>query len=279
MKPYTGSLTDLFPEQLFTEQPPRTFTAPSLPDPHPAEADIFSRFASIPGHHQDNLADARIILVGAGGLNSWVACGLARSGVRDMIIVDPDLVERSNLTRQLYYAPDLAQPKANCLAHNLIEHSVNRARITGIPLRFEEAVERFPLPADLLVVGVDRNDCRLSAVRLARQRHIPVIFTMLSLDGTRCHCFLQGPENEDACLWCALPNLEFDSASPCAASIISSCFLAGAFTTFFIHRALMGWPPGVKPFNWRESDLQCSVPDLTGYIQQRPGCPVCSNLR
>ena len=95
MTTYTGSSTDAFPEHLFTKQPPKTFTAPPLPEAHPAEADIFSRFASIPGHQQNDLANARIILVGAGGLNSWVACGLARSGVRNMIIVDPDLVERS----------------------------------------------------------------------------------------------------------------------------------------------------------------------------------------
>jgi molybdopterin/thiamine biosynthesis adenylyltransferase len=278
MDMYTTSPEIPFPEELMTNRPVETYQAEPLPAPHPAEADIFSRLALVPGHRQSDLEAARVVMVGAGGLNSWVACGLVRSGVRSLTIIDPDRVERSNLTRQLFFGSDLALPKAARLARHLAEHSVNPAQLTAIPLRLEEAAERYPLAADLLVVGVDRNDCRLTAVRLARQRQIPAVFTMLSLDGMRCHCFLQGPDPRDACLWCALPNLKTDSASPCAAAVISSCFLAAAFTTFFIHRALMDWPPGTEPFNWRESDLLGSSPDAHGLVPQRPDCPVCSKM-
>lgn len=148
--------------------------------------------------------------------------------------------------------------------------------LTAIPATFEEAVEEDWFSADLLVVGVDSNACRLAAVRFARQKRIPAVFTMLSLDGMRCQCFLQGPNDSSACLWCALPNLDPEKSTPCAASIISSCLVAGAHAMFFVHRALMGWPEGVEPFNWREVDLLAMAPDRTGQVKWRSGCPICS---
>jgi hypothetical protein len=101
---------------------------------------------------------------------------------------------------------------------------------------------------------------------------------MLSRDGMRCNVFLQNASTLEPCLWCALPNLDPARLMPCASAIISSCFLASAFTIFFAHRALMGWG-NIKPFNWREADLTGSVPDRTGTIVRRPGCAVCSTAK
>ncbi len=246
-----------------------------LPPAHPAEADTFARHEGVPGHDQRALSRARVLLVGAGGLNSWVALGLLRSGVGAVTLVDPDIVERTNLPRQCYYSQDLGKPKALRLVQNLVPHSTAGARVTGIATSFEEAIARYALPADLLVVGVDNNRCRLACVREARRRRIPAVFTMLSGDGMRVQSFLQGPEPEDACLWCALPNLDPERAMPCASAIISGCFLAAAFALFFAHRALMGWPRHTARFNFREADLLGRVPDRVGWVSQRRDCPVC----
>ena len=253
-----------------------TFSASPIPIRHPAESDTFSRFENIPGHNQEVLMNSRFVLIGAGGLNSWVALGLVRSGARDLVIIDPDFVERTNLTRQYFFSQDLGKPKANSLARNLLSSSVAGCNITAIPFRLEDVLEKYTLPADILITGVDRNDCRLEAAKYARRRHIPAIFTMLSHDGMRCHTFLQGPEDKNPCLWCALPDLQLNSNSPCVSSIISSCYLASAFTTFFVHRAVMGWPQQFEAFNWRESDLSGMIPDKTCMILKRAGCPVCS---
>jgi len=246
-----------------------------LPVPHPSEADVFARHDGVPGHAQSILDRANVLLVGAGGLNSWVAMGLLRSGVRHMTIIDPDLVERTNLTRQLYFGENLGKPKSTCLVDNLSSHAVIDATITGISSRFEDVVERMVVPADILVIGVDRNDCRQSAVNLAKQRGIPAVFTMLSRDGMRCHVFLQGANPDDACLWCALPNLDPEKVMPCASAIITSCLLASSYTIFFVHRALMGWPVNVDPYNWCETDLMGTAPNNVGFIHKRQECPVC----
>ena len=46
-------------------------------------------------------SEARVIIFGAGGVGSWCAEGLVRSGVGHLTIVDPDLVNVTNVNRQL----------------------------------------------------------------------------------------------------------------------------------------------------------------------------------
>lgn len=267
-----------FPSQLLTlENPIETFVADEILATHPAEADLFARHEGIPAHDQALLRKARIVMIGGGGLNSWTGIGLARSGAGSLTIIDHDRVDRTNLSRQFFFKDDLGQPKGISLARNLASQAVGGATISGIGLPFEESIEEFPLPADILVVGVDNNACRLEAVRESRHRHIPAVFTMLSRDGMRCQSFSQGPSPLDPCLWCALPNLDPEKVMPCASAIITSCFMASAFTVFFVHRALMGWAD-IDPFNWREADLSGMAPDKKGLVQKHADCSVCKDL-
>jgi molybdopterin/thiamine biosynthesis adenylyltransferase/rhodanese-related sulfurtransferase len=62
---------------------------------------------------QSRLLAARVLLVGAGGLGSPVALYLAAAGVGRLRIVDPDVVDRSNLQRQILHRDDgVGLPKA-----------------------------------------------------------------------------------------------------------------------------------------------------------------------
>jgi len=63
---------------------------------------------------QARLAEAAVLVVGAGGLGCAVLAYLAAAGVGRLVIVDPDRVEESNLHRQpLYRMSDLGQAKAD----------------------------------------------------------------------------------------------------------------------------------------------------------------------
>jgi molybdopterin/thiamine biosynthesis adenylyltransferase len=239
---------------------------------HPAEPDAFARHNGVPGHNQTAVESARVLIVGAGGLGSWAALALARSGVRSITIVEPDRFERSNASRQLMFGRDLGDLKAIALARNLAPHMIAGGTITAIPMAFADAVSEYALAADLMVVLVDNNACRLEAVRFAREQQIPAVFSMLSFDSMRVHSFLQGADPNDACLWCALPNLDPQSHAPCASATIAGCLASAAHTVFFSYRALMGWPDGAQIFNWRETDLFANAPDATGVVARRPLC-------
>lgn len=69
---------------------------------------------------QQRLADARVLIVGAGGLGSPASMYLAAAGVGTLSVVDRDNVELSNLHRQLLYGtPDVGRRKTEVTAERL----------------------------------------------------------------------------------------------------------------------------------------------------------------
>lgn len=66
------------------------------------------------------LAQARVGIVGAGGLGSNAALMLVRSGVGALTIADFDVVEVSNLNRQMYFPDQVGRPKVQALAETLL---------------------------------------------------------------------------------------------------------------------------------------------------------------
>lgn len=69
---------------------------------------------------QQKLAATTVLLVGLGGLGAPVALYLAAAGVGRLVLVDDDVVSKSNLGRQvLYEESQLGRPKALCAADRL----------------------------------------------------------------------------------------------------------------------------------------------------------------
>lgn len=67
------------------------------------------------------LREAKVAIVGLGGLGSNVAMWLARLGVGHMLLYDFDKVELSNLNRQYYFLEDVGEHKAVALVKHLTE--------------------------------------------------------------------------------------------------------------------------------------------------------------
>ena len=187
----------------------------------------------------------------------------------------PDRFDRTNAPRQLMFGGDIGRPKAVALAENRAPHMIAGGVLTALAMPFERAIADYPRAADVLVVLVDNNPCRLTAVPLAKHEHVPAVFSMLSLDGMRANTFLQEAAKETACLWCALPNIDPTASAPCAAAITPGCRAAATHASFFVYRALMGWPAGVVHFDWRSTDLLAGEPDHSTQIQKRLACTAC----
>lgn len=65
------------------------------------------------------LATSHVAIVGCGGLGSNAAMMLVRAGVRELTLVDYDVVDRSNLNRQMFFPDQIGEAKTEALAETL----------------------------------------------------------------------------------------------------------------------------------------------------------------
>lgn len=86
------------------------------------EEDKYSRFKLIPWWEQQRLADATIMVVGAGAIGNELIKNLALLGIGKILIIDMDKIENTNLTRAvLYRGSDIGKYKAEVACERAIE--------------------------------------------------------------------------------------------------------------------------------------------------------------
>ena len=70
---------------------------------------------------QTRVRDSRFLLIGAGGLGGPLAYALAAADAGELVLVDDDTVELSNLQRQIQFSTEqVGQPKVEALAAELV---------------------------------------------------------------------------------------------------------------------------------------------------------------
>lgn len=129
---------------------------------------------------QEYLANARIVVVGAGGLGSPALLYLAGAGVGHITIIDHDVVDLSNLQRQvLYRTADIGQSKALLAQQEL--QALNpeiQVEIRTDELSTENAAE-FLGDHDVILDAVDNFATRHIICETAHHLNIPVVFGAL----------------------------------------------------------------------------------------------------
>ena len=104
-----------------------------------------------------SIAEKRVIIFGVGGVGSWCAESLVRSGIKQLTIVDSDRVCITNINRQLMAtSKTVGQVKVDALKERLL--SINpSAEITAIQQIFtDETAENFHLDTyDYIIDAID----------------------------------------------------------------------------------------------------------------------------
>jgi sulfur-carrier protein adenylyltransferase/sulfurtransferase len=110
---------------------------------------------------QKKLRAARVLTIGAGGLGSPLAMYLAAAGVGTLGIVDFDVVDESNLQRQIIHGTsDLGRPKMESARDSIADINPNvRVEAYEEPLSSENALEIFE-DFDIVVDGTDNFPTR-----------------------------------------------------------------------------------------------------------------------
>jgi molybdopterin/thiamine biosynthesis adenylyltransferase/rhodanese-related sulfurtransferase len=125
---------------------------------------------------QRRLLDASVLLIGAGGLGSPIALYLAAAGVGTIGLVDDDVVDESNLQRQVLHGEDrLGMLKVDS-AERTLSALNSRTRITKHVERLDAAnVERLIGAYDVIVDGTDNFDTRYVLNDAAVKLRKPVV--------------------------------------------------------------------------------------------------------
>ena len=127
-----------------------------------AAEDRFSRFRLIGWWDQEKLRSARVLVIGAGALGNEILKNLALLGFSNIVIVDLDRIDESNLSRSvLYRASDVGRAKADAAAEGVRNifpdanvHALNADVVHGVGLGLFGW-------ADLVIAGLDNREARL----------------------------------------------------------------------------------------------------------------------
>jgi adenylyltransferase/sulfurtransferase len=237
---------------------------------------------------QARLAAARVLVVGCGALGSVLADHLARAGVGWMRLVDRDVVEWTNLQRQVLYDENDArrgEPKAIAAASRL------RAVNSGIeiepvvadvhPANVEElaGLAAGGRPVDLILDGTDNVDTRFLINDVAVKHGVPWVYG--ACVGTEGRVMPMRPPRT-ACLRCVFPEPPGPGELPTcdtagvlgpAAGVVASLQAVAA-----IQLLTGGLQPGEECLStidvWSGRYRQTSLAEA-----KRPDCPACGQQR
>lgn len=134
------------------------------------ERALFNRTELLVGHDiMDRIGNIRVIIFGIGGVGSWCAESLIRSGIRYMTIVDSDRVCITNINRQLMATTKtVGQVKVDVLKNRLLEINP-KAEITALQQIYEaETADSFDLDSfDYIIDAIDSLENKADLIRRA----------------------------------------------------------------------------------------------------------------
>lgn len=139
----------------------------------------------------EKLQDTRVILFGVGGVGSWCAESLIRTGLGHLTIVDDDVVAVTNVNRQLMATTkSVGEVKVEAMKARLLEINP-AAEITAIRTRYsEDTNDVFHLGEyDYVIDCIDSLKDKVSLLVNATNAHRPVVFSSmgaaLKIDSTK----------------------------------------------------------------------------------------------
>lgn len=123
------------------------------------------------------LRRCHVIVFGLGGVGSYAAECLARSGVGELTLVDQDTISVTNINRQLYaLRSTVGQSKAEVAARRCADIDPE-LRVHPICATYDAAHRDrfFSTHYDYIVDAIDLVSCKLDLIEQARLRRIPIL--------------------------------------------------------------------------------------------------------
>jgi len=150
----------------------------------------------------------KAVVVGAGALGNEVIKNLCLLGVGRVVVVDPDIVEPSNLTRSIFFRlnESAGVPKVEAIANAVGRLFPDTACVPVAAEIADVGLQRLS-DADLIFSCVDNELARLEIAYLAKKLGLPVIDAGLApaTERSRCRVSFFPAADEAPCFGCLLP--------------------------------------------------------------------------
>ena len=210
-------------------------------------------------------------IVGAGGLGGPLALGLGAAGI-ELVIVDPDIVETSNLHRQIQFSPaDLGAAKAPKLA-DLVVARGGSAR--GYQTRWTtDDADDLSGDCDLVVDGSDDPETKFAVADWAVANGVPYVVAaalrfggnvFVGAAGTGCYrCLFEEPVPAATC-----------AAAGVLGPIVGAIGGVAAALAIGLARGDRSHAGSIFVFD----DLRVSPDPRVVTFEQRSGCPACARM-
>jgi len=246
-----------------------------------AELERYARQIVLPevgGVGQRRLRAASVVVIGAGGIGSAAIPALAGAGVGRLTIIDDDVVEESNLHRQLIFRSDqVGQPKA-ALAGAYAQALNPNVTVQPVNARLEaQNAEAFLRDQDVILDGSDNFATRLAVSDAATRLHVPLVSAAAARFQAQVGLF-RGWEADKACYRCFVGDaFDADDCDNCAEVGVLGALpgMAGSFAALMAIESIVGVgaPAGTLHLyqgpggGWRQLRLP-----------KDPGCSACGGV-
>lgn len=143
---------------------------------------IDDRFASVSrvygGQSQDLLQRARFCVVGIGGVGSWAAEALARSGVGHITLIDLDDIHETNINRQVHALTEtLGQSKVEVMRQRILSINPQCDCCAIDDFISAQTLEQYIDGFDYVIDAIDGVAHKVALVAFCKRRKIPLVMT------------------------------------------------------------------------------------------------------
>ncbi len=114
----------------------------------------------IPKDFQTKIKDKKIILIGCGGVGSVLGELLVRGGFLNLVLVDNDIIDETNLQRQIYFEENIGESKSEALKEYLIKINRNTKLKVFNTILNEDNIESICRNSSLIIDATDNFETR-----------------------------------------------------------------------------------------------------------------------
>lgn len=228
----------------------------------------------IGGPGQQAMLESKVVIIGAGGLGGPAGLYLSAAGIGQITIIDDDVVELSNLQRQIQFAtPDIDAPKAQTMAEHLSQ--IN----PGITVQYENArlnednAKTLLSGYDVILDGTDSFETRFLVNEMSLALKTTLISGAIGRFNGQVGVF--NADKAAPCYQCLVPAMPPDAATCSEVGVVGALAgIVGSMMALETIKFITGAGETLSGRLWVFDGL--GAESRTVNLLKDPACPICA---